>query len=248
MNASEILSVTQHRPYPVPSGPWVMRQSWHDLLFAHWALEPEHVRAAMPEELRPYLDTYDGKAWVGVIPFWMSNVRMRGIPPIPTAATFPELNVRTYVTISGKPGVYFFSLDAASLLAVMGARAGGLNYFHAAMRCVLEADKVKYASRRTQRPKPAEFQGEYAAVGPAALSAPGSLEHFVVERYCLYAVRGGRISRVNIHHHPWPLQRAEARIEKNTMASASGISLPGSEPVLHFAKRMDVLIWWLEPA
>jgi uncharacterized protein YqjF (DUF2071 family) len=113
-------------------------QSWHDLLFAHWALDPDHVRAAMPEPVRPFLDVREGKAWVGVIPFWMSNVRMRWMPPIPTGGRFPELNVRTYLTIDGKPGVYFFSLDAGSLLAVIGARWGyALPYYWAKMEVLI---------------------------------------------------------------------------------------------------------------
>jgi len=226
-----------------------MRQTWHDLLFAHWALEPDAVRAAMPPPLRAYLDTYDGKAYIGVIPFWMSKVRGRGVPPLPTAGTFPELNVRTYVTIDGKPGVYFFSLDAASLLAVVGARIGfSLRYYWAEMKCEVGEEDVHYLSRRLQSPKPADFRGSYKAVGAATQSAPGSLEHFVTERYCLYAVRGEKVLRANIHHHPWPLQRAEAQIEVNSMASASGINLPNKEPVLHFAKRMDVLVWMVEKA
>jgi uncharacterized protein len=243
MQARELLRVIEHRPYPLPRGPWIMRQTWHDLLFAHWAMDPELVRAAMPEPVRPYLDLYDGQAWVGVIPFWMSGVRPRGTPPVPTASTFPELNVRTYVTINGKPGVYFFSLDAASLLAVVGARVGfALRYFWARMHCELANGQVQYSSRRGS----ARFRGAYGPIGEVMHSEPGSLEHFLTERYCLYAVRGTQVSRANIHHLPWPLQTAEARIEENTMAESSGIKLPSTSPVLHFAQRMDVLVWWPE--
>lgn len=243
MTPQQILAVTEHRPYPLPSGPWMMRQRWHDLLFAHWGLEAEQVRAAMPLELRPYLDVHDGKAWVGVIPFWMSRVRTRWMPPVPTASTFPELNVRTYVRLEDKPGVYFFSLDAASLLAVIGARAGfGLRYFWAEMRCEAQDGRVNYSSKRIQGP-PAEFVGEYGPTGEPRLSPPGSLARFVTERYCLYAVRGGRVMRADIHHRPWPLQSAEAKLQCNTMAAASGISLAAEPPVLHYAREMDVLVW-----
>lgn len=247
MHPKQILAVTEHRPHPLPSGPWMMRQSWHDLLFAHWPLETEHVRAAMPAELRPHLDTFDGKAWVGVIPFWMSGVRTRGLPLIPTTSTFPELNVRTYVTIAGKPGVYFFSLDAASLLAVLGAKAGfALRYFWAKMRCDVSGERVQYSSRRNHSPTPAEFAGEYRAAGEARTSEAGSFEHFAIDRYCLYAARGAHVLRGDIHHLPWRLQPAEARIGTNTVARASGIRLPDSAPMLHFAKAMDVLVWWPE--
>ena len=221
-----------------------MQQRWHDLLFAHWPLPPEEVRPLVPRELE--LDIFDGKAWVGVIPFWMSDVCFRWVPPIPTAATFPELNVRTYVCARQqpeKPGVYFFSLDAASLLAVLGARAGiGLPYFWADMQAQLSNDEIAYRSIRRQRPRPAEFTARYRPTGPASADK-SDLERFVTERYCLYLVRRGRIHRVQIHHLPWPLQSAEADFQINTMAKATGIDLPPERPMLQFAKSLDVYIY-----
>jgi uncharacterized protein YqjF (DUF2071 family) len=249
MDVKAILKATAHRPYPLPAGPWIMQQTWHDLLFAHWPVDADHVRAAMPQALRPHLDTFQDSAWVGVIPFWMSGVRLRGTPGIPTASTFAELNVRTYVTIDGKPGVYFFSLDAASRLAVMGARAGfGLNYKHAKMSArTSDRDQVQYDSRRLEKPRPAEFIASYAPESGKTFPAqPGSIEQFVAERYCLYTSHGPHIGRANIHHLPWPLQRAKATIKINTMAEAAGITLPKSKPLLHFAKETDVLVWPLE--
>ena len=221
-----------------------MHQRWHDLLFAHWALPPEKVRPLVPRELE--LDLFEGKAWVGVIPFWMSHVRFRWLPPIPTAARFPELNVRTYVRAPqnpDKPGVYFFSLDAASALAVLGARAGaGLPYFWADMRADVTDDDVNYHSVRRQRPRPAQLIARYRATGPAS-TQKSDLERFVTERYCLYVVRLGRAHRIQIHHLPWPLQPAEAEFKINTMAKASGIDLPPEKPMLQFAKCLDVLIF-----
>jgi uncharacterized protein len=246
-----LLRQTGHRPFPLPQQPWVHIQRWHDLLFAHWPVDPERVRAAMPEQLRPFLDIYDGKAWVGVIPFWMSNVRMRWLPPVPTAGKFPELNVRTYLTIAGKPGVYFFSLDAGSLLAVMGARLGyALPYYWARMLVeTSRAPDITYRSSRRERAREAaEFRGRYAPLGPEFNAAPGSLDSFLVERYCLYTTRGTRIIRGNIHHLPWPLQAAEAEIFHNSMAEAAGIKLPELPPVLHYAREMEVLIWAPERA
>jgi uncharacterized protein YqjF (DUF2071 family) len=241
----ELLNVTAHRPYPLPSGPWVMTQRWHDLLFAHWPVDPELVRARLPQALRPFLDTYQGKAWVGVIPFWMSNVRMRGAPPIPGVSTFAEMNCRTYLTVDGKPGVYFFSLDAESLLAVYGARLGfGLSYFYARMRADgRRGPQIKYSSRRVQRPRPAEFRGNYGPESEVFRAQPGSIDHFVVERYCLYTSRGGSVWRGNIHHMPWPLQYAHAEIEANSVPESHGIELPKRTPLLHFAREIDVLIW-----
>lgn len=241
----EILQSTAHRLYPLPKGPWIMTQRWHDLLFAHWPVDADHVRAQMPTPLRPYLDTFEGAAWVGVIPFWMSNMKFRGLPGIPGMSTFAEMNCRTYLTFDGKPGVYFFSLDAESLPAVYGARiAFGLEYFHARMSVVGKGSaQIQYSSVRLQLPRPAVFQGGYGPTSEVFQAATGSLEHFVVERYCLYTARGGRIWRGNIRHLPWPLQRAQANIEIDNVAQSRGIQLPGEPPRLHFARELDVLIW-----
>ena len=222
-----------------------MVQRWHDLLFAHWALPPERIRPLVPRELD--LDLFQGKAWVGVIPFWMSGVRFRALPSIPTASTFPELNVRTYVRAPqqpDKPGVYFFSLDAASVLAVLGARAGaGLPYFWADMKVEISAaDEVHYRSIRRQQPRPAELQTRYRPIGPVS-QRKTDLEHFISERYCLYVVRSGIVHRIQIHHLPWPLQPAEAEFEVNSMAAAHGIGLPPEQPTLQFSKFLEVYIF-----
>lgn len=241
-----ILLATAHRPYPLPRRPWVMTQRWHDLLFAHWAMDPESVRPLLPVPLRSFLDTFDGKAWVGVIPFWMSRVKFRGLPAVPGLSTFAEMNVRTYLTVDGKQGVYFFSLDAESLPAVYAARMGfSLAYFYAKMSVTVNfEDAVQYSSRRLQEPRPAEFAGRYAPLGETFSAAPGSIEQFLVERYCLYTADGrGRIYRGDIHHLPWPLRRVNASIEVNNVAQSHGIQLPQAEPLLHFAKELDVLIW-----
>ena len=221
-----------------------MYQQWHDLLFAHWALPPEVVRHLIPPELE--LDTFQGEAWIGVIPFWMSSVRFRWLPPIPTSGTFPELNVRTYVRAPkqpDKPGVYFFSLDAGSLLAVLGARAGaGLPYFWADMRAEAVGEGIRYRSVRRQRPRPAEFRARYRPTGPVSQNKT-DLERFVTERYCLYGVRRRRVHRVQIHHLPWPLQPAEAEFEVNGMARIHGIELPSQQPILQFSKFLEVHIF-----
>jgi uncharacterized protein YqjF (DUF2071 family) len=244
MIAEDILSISAHRPWPLPRRPWVMFQRWHDLLFAHWRVPPEHLRPLVPRELE--LDVFDGGAWVGVIPFWMSHVRFRGLPPVPTATMFPELNVRTYVrapTDSAKPGVYFFSLDAASLLAVLGAHAGaGLPYFHAQMQANREGERIRYRSIRRHGPRPAELIGEYAPVGLSSRHKEG-LAYFVTERYCLYVVRLGKVRRIEIHHAPWELYSATADLERNSMARAAGIELPPAPPLLHYSRIQDVLVF-----
>ncbi len=223
-----------------------MGQSWHDLLFAHWPIPPEVLRPLVPASLE--LDTFEGQAWIGVVPFHMSNVRVRGLAPVPYTSRFPELNVRTYATVDGKAGVYFFSLDAASPPAVMAARRWfHLPYFNAQMSITATGDKFDYTSRRTHRNAPAaEFQGSYGPIGEVYRSQPGTLEHWLTERYCLYAVTAAnRVYRGDIHHQPWPLQPAEADISKNTMTQPHNIELPPTKPLLHFARRLDVIVWQL---
>jgi uncharacterized protein YqjF (DUF2071 family) len=156
----------------------------------------------------------------------------------------PELNVRTYVRLHGKPGVYFFSLDAGAVLAVMGARLFyALPYFYAHMRVRYGAESVHYVSSRRHKGKIAEFEADYGPVGSPSTPAPGSLEQFLVERYCLYAVQRRRVYRAEIHHVPWPLQPAKAVIATNTVAQAAGIELPSEPPLLHFARYLEVLVW-----
>lgn len=229
-----------HRPWPLPAEPWIMVQVWHDLLFAHWPVAPEALRALVPAQLP--LDTHGGLAWIGVVPFHMSGVRPRWLPPLPALSRFPEMNVRTYVVLDDKPGVYFFSLDAANLPAVWAARAFyHLPYFHARMSASVSGDQVQYSSLRYHGD--AQFRAQYGPTRPVELRKPGTLDHWLTERYCLYTVFAGRVYRAEIHHCPWPLQDAEARIETNTMAAASGISLPQTSPFLHFAHKLEVLIW-----
>jgi uncharacterized protein YqjF (DUF2071 family) len=240
---SAILEETAHRPWPLPDGPWVMTQTWHDLLFAHWRIRLDALRPLVPRELE--IDTFDGSAWIGIVPFRMSGVRVRALPPIPTASAFPELNVRTYVRHGGKSGVFFFSLDATSRLAVIGARLYHMPYFHARMSCTTRGDQLTYSSARIRPPTPpAELKAQYRPIGPVELSERGSLDHWLTERYCLFTFDSrGRLLRGDIHHRPWPLQRAEAHIAQCTMASAAGIRLPASDPHLLFARKLVVLLW-----
>ena len=218
-----------------------MGQTWDDLLFAHWRVSVEDVRRHVPESLP--LDTWDGSAWLGVTPFRLTGLRLRGTPPPPFLGSFLELNVRTYVTRDGKSGIWFFSLDASSRLAVEGARRGyRLPYFHARMRAEREGGAIRYRSeRRASGEWPARFEARYDAIGPLFNAKPGTLEHFLAERYCLYTVDAGRTFRAEIHHPPWPLQAAACDLDENTMPPP-GIRLAG-DPLCHYAARQDVVIW-----
>jgi len=241
------LRETEHRTAPMPAGPWIMVQKWHDLLFAHWAVPAEQIRPLVARELE--LDLWEGQAYVAVTPFWMSGVRPRGAPALPLLHQFPELNVRTYVRYQGIPGVYFFSLDAGSRFAVWGARTlYHLPYYFASMSVRNEGEKFHYSSSRREGPGPAELRARYWPTSPPRQRRKGALEHFLTERYCLYTAYKGKVLRAYIHHVPWPLQDADAEIDMNTVAQADGIPLPATKPLLHFSRDLEVLVWWPEIA
>jgi hypothetical protein len=241
------LERVDHRPWPLPDGPWVMGQTWEELLFAHWRVPAEALRSRLPAGLE--LDLFQDEAWIGVTPFRVTGLRARGLPPLPLLSSFLEVNTRTYVTVGGKPGIWFFSLDAASELAVLAARRGyKLPYFRADMRAGWSGGRLSYESRRRDpEGAPAAFRARYRPNGDVLEADASSLAHFLTERYCLYAADGGRLKRAQIHHEPWPLQPAEAEIAENTMPPP-GIELLDDEPLLHFSARLDVVIWPLEDA
>jgi uncharacterized protein len=228
------------RTWPPPPEPWVLRMCWEDLLFAHWQVDASVLRARLPPGLT--LDLYRGEAWLGVVPFVMSNTGPRGLPSLPR---FPELNVRTYVTCDGKPGVWFFSLDAASALTVFGARTLlNLPYLNAKMRSTRDGEGIEYECRRSDDRAPqARFVARYGPTGPVATSSPGTLEYWFTERYRLYgSTRRGTLYACDIDHERWPLQPARAELRENTMAAPVGVTL-SSEPLLHFSRRQDVIAW-----
>jgi len=246
-----ILASAGHRPFPLPGRPWTMTQRWNDLLFAHWPIPAAKMTALLPPGLEA--DTYDGAAWLGVVPFWMDRIRTR-LPGseqrslgIPTARTFPELNLRTYVRSrhTGLAGVYFFSLDAASPLAVLGARTlFHLPYFVARMSRTTAPDgAVTYRSHRQWHGP--DFAATYRPRGEAAPAQPGTLPHFLTERYCLFTTHRGRVLIGNIHHLPWSLAPAEAAIEINQLPRAHGLTLPEQPPLLHFSRTLEVYVWSL---
>ena len=242
----EVLGKTAHRPWPLPSGPWVMGQTWERLLFAHWPVDPEVVRRVVHPAIP--LDTWEGSAWVGVTPFEVRGLRPRLGLPLPGVSAFPEVNVRTYTTIGGRPGIYFLSLDAGSRLAVHAARrAYRLPYFHAHMGIDAGPRGVHFRARRATGP-PAGLDALYRPTGRASAATPGSLEHWLAERYCLYTVDAhGRPLRADIHHPPWPLQAAEAAFAHNAMTAPFSFALDGA-PLLHYARRQDVVFWSLGEA
>lgn len=244
MDSKGISRTVQHRSWPLPDSPWIMTQIWHELLFAHWPISPAKLRPLVPQMLP--LDTFEGECWIGIVPFYMTYVRPRWVPPIAGLSRFVELNVRTYVTLQEIPGVYFFSLDASNPIAVALARSiFHLPYFNARMSSKCIDDATHYYSRRTHKNSSlAEFQAVFRPIAPIAFAQRGSLEHWLTERYCLYTVIPGEgVYRGDIHHIPWPLQLAELDVKKNTMAISHNIRLPDVPPLLHYSRKQEVLIW-----
>jgi uncharacterized protein YqjF (DUF2071 family) len=234
------LEAAGHRPWPLPTRSWVLAETCRDQLFAHWRVSAAALRDHLPDALE--VDEHDGSAWLAVTPFAVDGLRVRGLLPLPRASSFLELNVRTYVTHGDRPGIWFLSLDASSRLAVeVARRLYRLPFFQATIGLRREAERLAYDCARDDG---RAFSASFAPVGDASPAGPGSLEGFLVERYCLYVEQGGRLCRAEIHHRPWPLRRADADIELNTMPP-DWLRLD-DEPLFHCSGRQDVLIWPLE--
>jgi len=249
---NDVLSTVKHRPWPLPERPWAMTQRWNNLLFAHWPVPAASLAHLLPQGLVP--DTFDGSAWIGVVPFSMDRIQLRALPSVPGANQFPELNLRTYVREShtNQVGVYFFSLDASSLLAVTVARTFfQLPYYWARMHVRQSGEKdFYYRSERIVGPKPASFRARYRSLQKSRvieLSSPGTIEHFLTERYRLFTTdKKGQLYKGDIHHVPWPLEQAEAEFEVNLLPRAHGIELPDTTPLLLYARELVVYVWSLE--
>ncbi|MFB5760891.1 YqjF family protein [Paenibacillus medicaginis] len=245
MDNQEIIRCRDHRPFELPEDPWVMKQVWNKLLLAHWPVRQEELLPCIPDGLE--LDLWEGEAWLSLIPFYITGLRLRGTPPVLWLSRFAELNVRTYVTCGGKPGIFFFSLDAERRLAVETARLLHLPYMYARMFVGRENDWITYRSeRRDRRGRPAVFEALYRPAGGEKFTAqPGTLLYWLTERYRLYAADGaGKLYAGDIHHIPWELQEAELRIRRNTMAEAHGIYPRSQQPALiSFAERQETLFW-----
>ncbi len=221
---------------------------WHDLLFMHWKVDAVQLRQHLPPNLE--LDSYNGCAWVGIVPFRMSGVSLRWMPDVPWLSRFPELNVRTYVIgPEGRRGVWFYSLDATNPLAVRGARwLYNLQYMDAKIRSETEkgcncGSWIHYDSKRTHRNEPpAELNVEYRPIGPVYEAAKGTLLDWLTSRYSLFSAnKKGQLYRGDIAHEPWSLRDAQAIVNQNTMTAGIGVDLPEEAPLIHFSKCTKVV-------
>jgi uncharacterized protein YqjF (DUF2071 family) len=240
---------TSHRPRPLPGGRWAASERWNNLLLAHWPVPASAVSTLLPVGLEA--DTFQGSAWIGMVPFWLDRMKLRGFPTLPGMRGFPDLNLRTYVRdrATETQGIYCFSLDASNPFAVAAARlVFHLPYHWSEMHLEQRSEReFSFYSRRRFSPRSIIFKVRYRSLGPTPRTAQipnGSLEYFFTERYCLFTSNhDGHAVRANIHHVPSPLEEAEAEIERNDIAAAIGIELPHVQPVLHYSRRLAVYIW-----
>ena len=236
-----------------PDQPVVMHQNWHHLLFLHWEVSPQELQKLIPHRLT--VDTFDGKAYIGLIPFTLDGVRPVLMPPLPGVSRFHEINVRTYVHFEGRdPGVWFFSLDASSSLAVTAARAVyHLAYYDADIEFAASEEPfptIDFRSNRTDTrgPQPAHAHVRYRPVeGPMTPSAPGTIDHFLIERYILYAQDDARqLYRARVHHAPYEVQKAELLDLDETLIWSAGVKREEQPRLRHYSRGVSVRIYPIE--
>ncbi len=232
-----------HRPWGLPKSPWIWRQSWRDLLFAHWSISARELRPLVPPALT--IQEFEGTSWIGIVPLLMAGVMRRPLPDLPGLSRFPELNLRLYVEYEGKPGVWFLSLDATNPIAVWAARRFFyLPYVRARIAIKRVSPGFIHQSERLRGDSRARFSAQYEPTSEPHETRPGTLEHFLTERYCLYSQSPkGELYRAEVHHAPWPLQSASAEFEANELPEAHGLKLDRKPDLLHFSSRLDVVVW-----
>lgn len=238
------MGYTGHRPYVLPSRPWIMRQVWQNFIFVHWPVSMESIRALVPSCLE--IDTFDRQAWIGIYTFRTQGLYLRGFPSLSLFSPFYGINLRTYVTYKGKPGVYFIHLNSTHWTALRIARAWyRLNYFHAKIRFSNDGEYLVYdgiiqSHKGTSSTYHIRFSPESMVYYPQR----EKLDYFLTERYCLYSVDSkDHLYCAEIHHSPWPLQKANAEILNNSLTKFYNLQLTNQKPVFHFSKGVDVLIW-----
>ncbi|QQL46252.1 YqjF family protein [Sulfuriroseicoccus oceanibius] len=233
------LAFTDHRPWPLPDQRWRWRQSWNDLAFVHYKVDAKRLRELVPAKYE--IDRFAGDAWVSVVPFMMEDVAPQGMPCVFPFRSFPELNLRTYVTHGGKPGVFFFSLDAANLPLVVGGNAiYGVPYKYARMAYIQRDGVREFVSRRYG--SAVNFRAMIKPLGPEFEAAAGTLEEWLSERYCLYSVGvAGAYYRVEVHHKKWPLRECAVELIENDLLKPFGLEVDESSALCHFSPGVDVV-------
>lgn len=254
VTAGSLLYSVEHRPWLPPDTHWLFSQSWNELLFAHFAIDPTTLRRLVPDDLT--LDLYDGAGWLTLSTCCVSHVRPSGVPPVPGISFFPQVSLRTYVTVQGKQGLFYFSVDVANLSAVWFARIFfRMPYWHAAIQISGDTTQARnpaqraihFCSFRLHGPAafsgPAKFDVIYSPDGEARLARCASLDEFLAERYCVYSWNRKKCYRAEIHHQPWALQRASVEIRANSIAEPFGLTLPMKPDLCHFSRSLKMLAW-----
>ncbi len=235
---------SNHRPWPIPNKPWRFKQTWHDLLFAHWPVDANYLRPFVPEYLT--IETFHDKAWIGVVSFQTSHARARLLPYVPFFKHYNEINIRTYVRYGNTPGVFFFSMNISSpIAATFFHKIFRLPYYYSKIHCNQENDCIQFQCSKTTR-NPIEMDLVYEPTTEAFQASNGTLEHWLTERYCFYTTFNKTLFRAEILHEPWQLQQASAEIRKCEVAQFSNDDFLQQQPIFHYAKKQEVLSWGLE--
>ncbi|WP_147534318.1 YqjF family protein [Bacillus marasmi] len=239
-----LLNDISHRLWPIPSGIWIMKQKWSNLLFAHWPIPEESLRSYIPSSLK--IDTFNGAAWLGVVAFVMDGIYLRGLKGFSVTPRFTEVNVRTYVHYNGKPGVYFLSLDVGDKASLMVAKRWYRLPYQPAKSSLKMEDKAVYWEniRRGKSKIPIEFKGKFVPLSRVYYPEQGTFEHWATERYCLYSKDNrDNLYTAEIHHSQWPLQNVEAEIFSNTLFTPFQLQPTESKPIVHFSKGLETIFW-----
>ncbi|MFG6119973.1 YqjF family protein [Thalassobacillus sp. B23F22_16] len=238
-----ILRQTSHRETPLPGRPWLLTQKWDHLLFMHVPVLKQAIKPLLPPQLE--LDTYDGEAWISIVPFEVTGMHARWAPEIPFLSSYLELNVRTYVKYQGHPGVYFFSLDANLLTIVLGAKTFSLPYYYADMEMKETNGHYTYRSIR-KKAASGDFEVSYHPVSKTYSPEHGSLSHWLMERYVFWQKKGNGLIQGDVHHLPWEVQDASADIDTETLTSFLPPPSFSGETFYHYADSRRVLLWPLK--
>lgn len=229
-------SEVHRRPFPLPMLPWVMTQEWNHLLMLHWPVSRLLLEPFVPKPLT--VDTYENNAWISFILFKVTNMRFRGLPKIPYLHTFNEINIRTYVTYKGNRGVYFFSLSVNKWLNALAPKLLLFPYYY--KKIALQQDEVFHFSLKGQNEK---FDCSYSSASDLFITSPGSLDYWLLERYCFWTVKRKWLFRGDIHHEQWRVNEAKVSIRDNSLARFLPRSIFQDKPRTHFTERKQVFIW-----
>ncbi|MCQ6278424.1 YqjF family protein [Bacillus sp. EB600] len=239
-----LMNDISHRPWPLPSKNWILRQTWNDLLFVHYPIPVELLRPHIPGSLQ--IDTFDGTAWLGVVVFVMEGIYFRGLAAVSLTPKFTEINVRTYVHCNGKPGVYFMSLDVGNLASLLIAKKWyRLPYQPAQISIQKEGESFYCQSLRKGKMKiPIAFEGKYVPLSEVYLPEKGTVDHWLTERYCFFSTnKRGSVFCGEIHHRPWPLQKVKAEIVRNTLFTPFQVDVEEEKTITHFSMGVEAFFW-----